>query len=179
MRAEISGHKRAAAANVAVDKLIKSALFNDSQHIACYVAQKNEFDCAPIIHAVWQAKKKCYLPKLTKGHHHNLEFSVYEKNTPLRFNRYNIAEPDSELDFPKDQLDLVLMPLVGFDLRGHRLGMGGGYYDRTFQFVIDQKVVKPFMLGLAYEAQQVPRVPIEKWDVPMNGVLTEERLYLF
>lgn len=167
------------AANAVVDVFIKSALFNNSQHIACYFAQENEFDSFPIINAIWEAKKKCYLPMLSKKQNNTLEFGIYEKNTALKFNRYHIAEPDVLLDFPKDQLDLVLMPLVGFDLKGHRLGMGAGYYDRTFQFVRDQQVLKPFMLGLAYESQKVPHVPTEHWDLTMNGVLTEKRLYLF
>lgn len=169
-------HVRIAAAGEAVRVLEENILFKDSEHIACYFAQENEFDCTPIIHAVWRAKKKCYLPLLLKN---SLEFGIYEKNTPLRLNRYNIAEPDVASNFPKDQLDLVCMPLVGFDLDGHRLGMGGGYYDRTFEFIRDQHVAKPFMLGLAYEAQRLPRVPVESWDIPMDGVLTEKQLYIF
>lgn len=71
------------------------------------------------------------------------------------------------------------MPLVGFNLQGHRLGMGGGYYDRTFQFLRDETIHKPFMLGLAYELQKMEYIPVDPWDISMDGVLTEEKLYLF
>ena len=132
---------------------------------------------APIMTAIWEAKKNCYLPILSKSQ--TLVFGAYESHTMLKTNRYHIPEPDISSYFPLEQLDLVLMPLVGFDLQGHRLGMGGGYYDRTFQFLLDKKIRKPFMLGLAYELQKVEHIPMDSWDISMDGVLTEEKLYLF
>lgn len=160
-----------------MNRLVNSTLFKHSQSIACYFAVENEFDCAPIITAIWDAKKNCYLPILSKTS--TLAFGAYESNTILKLNRYHILEPDTSSYFPLEQLDLVLMPLVGFDLQGHRLGMGGGYYDRTFQFLHDKTSHKPFMLGLAYELQKMEHIPVDPWDISMNGVLTEEQLYLF
>jgi 5-formyltetrahydrofolate cyclo-ligase len=130
-----------------------------------------------MIEAIWDAQKNCYLPILSKTS--TLEFALYDGHTVLKHNRYRILEPETSLYFPSDQLDLVLMPLVGFDLQGHRLGMGGGYYDRTFKFLQDNTIRKPFMLGLAYELQKMEQIPVDPWDISMDGVLTEEQLYLF
>lgn len=160
-----------------MNRLIDTILFKNSQSIACYFAQDSEFDCTPIIKAIWRAKKNCYLPILSKSQ--SLSFGAYESDTILKKNRYHIPEPDTSWYFPLEQLDLVLLPLVGFDLQGHRLGMGGGFYDRTFQFLRGKTTPKPFMLGLAYELQKIEHIPIDPWDVSMDGVLTEEKLYLF
>lgn len=167
------------AASMAANRLVNTPLFKKSRHVACYFAQENEFDCAPIIQEVWRTKKKCYLPILSKRKHGSLEFCLYQKDTPLILNRYHIAEPDAVSLFPPDQLDLVIMPLVGFDLEGHRLGMGGGYYDRTFYFLRKNDSPRPFMLGLAYEVQYYSTILTEEWDVAMDGMLTEKKLYLF
>ncbi len=177
IRNNISNHIRFAAAYAATNRLVNASLFKESQHIACYFAAESEFDCAPMMTAIWDAKKSCYLPILAKTS--TLAFGVYENHTILKPNRYHILEPDTSSYFPLEQLDLVLMPLVGFDLQGHRLGMGGGYYDRTFQFLRDKTIRKPFLLGLAYELQKMDNIPIDSWDVGMDGVLTEEQLYLF
>lgn len=160
-----------------MNRLIRTTLFKHSQHIACYFAVKNEFDCAPIMKAIWEAKKNCYLPILSTSK--TLNFGLYESHTSLKTNRFHVFEPDVSSYFPAEQLDIVLMPLVAFDLQGGRLGMGGGYYDRTFQFLHHKTSRKPFILGLAYEFQKMKHIPIDLWDVSMDGVLTEEKLYLF
>lgn len=160
-----------------MNRLVNTELFKHSQHIACYFAEKSEFDCAPMISAIWETKKNCYLPILSETN--TLEFAIYDSHTTLNLNRYRILEPDTSSFFPLDQLDLVLMPLVGFDLQGHRVGMGGGFYDKTFQFLLNKTIHKPFLLGLAYEAQKIECIPSDPWDISMNGVLTEDELYLF
>jgi 5-formyltetrahydrofolate cyclo-ligase len=71
----------------------------------------------------------------------------------------------------------VLLPLVAFDPQGGRLGMGGGYYDRTFAFLNGQKGgQKPKLIGLAHHFQQIPKLPIESWDVPLNAIVTDEQV---
>ena len=167
------------AAAEAANHLLTTALFTTSQHIACYFAQGKEFDCSHIIKAIWYAQKNCYLPVLSSDENKTLEFVRYQESDPLRFNRYNILEPQNTIALAPQQLDLVLMPLVGFDFHGNRLGMGGGYYDRTFHFMMGKPQKKPYLLGLAYEIQQMTPLPSEPWDVPLDGVLTEKALYSF
>lgn len=94
----------------------------------------------------------------------------------LKLNTYGIPEPDARLPISARTLDLLLVPLVGFSREGHRLGMGGGYYDRTFKELGAWK--KVFKLGVGYEFQQT-EFPVEHWDQPLDGVVTERELLVF
>ncbi len=89
----------------------------------------------------------------------------------LATNRYGIAEPDGTQDVQPADIDLVLVPLVGWDRAGGRLGMGAGFYDRLFQPFAGLE--KPLRIGVAYDLQQLPGVPRDPWDIPLHGVLTE------
>lgn len=76
-------------------------------------------------------------------------------------------------------LDLILMPLVAFDIQGNRLGMGGGYYDRTLEFLKIRRVWnKPFVTGIAYEFQKIDAIAFSSWDIPMNCIITDNNIYL-
>jgi 5-formyltetrahydrofolate cyclo-ligase len=76
-------------------------------------------------------------------------------------------------------LDLVLTPLVAFDAQGHRLGMGGGFYDRSFAYLLrHSRWLRPRLIGLAYDFQRQTRLPHQPWDVPLHAIATDHRLYL-
>ena len=94
----------------------------------------------------------------------------------MQANLFNIKEPSSHTKtIPPSQLDLVFVPLVAFDKRGSRIGMGGGFYDRTFAFKQQETrtVMPPHLVGLAHSFQQVQRIKRNKWDVPLTAVVTE------
>lgn len=167
---------RQSAAIAAASILASDARFIRSHHVACYLASREEFDCEPIIKLIRQTQKNCYLPALKDKH---LEFKHYNLNDPLRLNHYKILEPESSQVIPTPELDIVLVPLVGFDPQGNRLGMGGGFYDRTFAFLRENQTHKPLLIGLAYESQQLPELPPDPWDVRLDAVLTEKRLLNF
>lgn len=150
-----------------------------SQTIACYFAQDNEFDCTPIIEFIWAAKKNCFLPVLSDEAEKTLFFAAYHTPDQLCVNRFNILEPENKVMFPIEKLDIVFTPLVGFDLQGNRLGMGGGYYDRTFAHRRENETDKPYLIGLAYECQYLPDIPEESFDVALDAVLTEKKMYMF
>ena len=148
--------------------LIQQAFFKKSMHIACYIAHRSEVATEACINAIWQAHKMCYLPKLTATG--ALCFAQYKQFDVLEPNRFGIFEPLSAAPTLKAaQLDLVLMPLVAFDHEGNRLGTGGGYYDRTFA-----GASHPLLIGLAYAAQRAGALPKDKWDIPLDGVITEQ-----
>lgn len=153
--------------------LAVSDLFKQSEHIGCYLPFKNEFNSLPVIEAIWHANKNCYLPVLTEKN--TLFFVRYRDSDALHPNRFGILEPKNiTQQIAADQLDLVLTPLVAFDREGNRLGTGGGYYDRTFEFVIEKKPVKPHLIGLAFTFQEAERLPHDPWDICLEGVLTEK-----
>jgi len=86
-------------------------------------------------------------------------------------NRYGIAEPANTEDIRIVDIDLVLIPLVGWDRTGGRLGMGASFYDRLFQPFAESE--RPLRIGVGYELQNVPNIPREPWDVGLHGLLTE------
>ena len=117
------------------------------------------------------------LHPVCKGH---LLFLKFDEHTALVKNKYNIEEPVLACPsvIPSSQLDVILMPLVGFDTKGNRLGMGGGYYDRTLAFT-KRTTNKPLLIGVAHDVQEVERLPIAPWDIPLNAIITPTRLLQF
>ncbi|MGX2042006.1 5-formyltetrahydrofolate cyclo-ligase [Methylocaldum sp. MU1018] len=153
-----------------------------SQRIGAYLGNDGEVETQAIIESLWACGKACYLPILRSSPGRSLWFGRYAPGTVLIPNRFRIPEPsigDDTVDEPW-ALDLVLVPLVAFDLCGNRIGMGGGYYDRTFAYLKDgSKPRSPILIGLAFECQKWDRIPAEAWDVPLDGVITEEAFYTF
>lgn len=165
------------AAHAAAQIFIDSALFQTAQHIACYHALEKEFSANPLIQIICHAQKKCYLPTLQQD---LLHFVAFQPGDNLRKNRYQILEPETIANkTTAEELDIVFLPLLGFDKYGNRLGMGGGYYDRTFAFVTESKIKKPKLIGLAYASQEVEAIPQEPWDIALDAVLTEKKLIHF
>ncbi len=178
MRAQLNESQRQQHASSAAAILTAHPLFIESRHIACYYAVGHEFETDSIIKAVWQAGKSCYLPTLADGK--SLHFAQYNQGDELQLNQHSIPEPvNSSHPVAADKLDLVLVPLLAFDLAGSRVGAGGGYYDRTFAFMYVKQQKGPFLLGLGFELQQSTDIHAEPWDVKLNGVLTEHNLLIF
>jgi len=156
-------------------QLARSRLFQRSRRIACFFPQDGEIDLSFLFSRLFSMGKTAYLPVL---HGKKLWFMPFDASTPFIRNKYGIPEPGLSPDSrcAPQALDLVLTPLVAFDSLGNRLGMGGGYYDRTFAYLRHRRVLtKPILVGVAYAFQQVT-VPLPKnhWDVPLNGVVTED-----
>ncbi|MFO7338238.1 MAG: 5-formyltetrahydrofolate cyclo-ligase [Lysobacteraceae bacterium] len=103
-----------------------------------------------------------------------LRFAPWRPGDPLVTNRYGIPEPDvaPASALPAEAMDLVVMPLVGFDAAGQRLGMGGGWYDRSFAFRLG-RAAPPWLVGAGFDVQQVPRLEPQAWDVVPDAICTE------
>ncbi|MGH1374189.1 MAG: 5-formyltetrahydrofolate cyclo-ligase [Cellvibrionaceae bacterium] len=180
-RRKLSRSQQKAAADNLCRQLTRQPLFIRSRHIALYLPSDGEIDPRPIVKAAWKLGKRCYLPVLKPGRDNQLWFIRYQPTTALRKNRFGIFEPKAQYrcTFPAQFLDLVLMPLVGFDENGGRMGMGGGFYDRAFAFKKDRanSIVKPpYLLGLAHECQRVEQLQLASWDIPLNAIATDQRL---
>ena len=182
-RSELTHAQRLNAAGLLTTRLVASSLFKNSQRIAFYLPNDGEMDITPLITLAWAYNKQCYLPVLGLRNSRKMWFAPYQPDTLLINNRFGIPEPQHNKSarlFKAQSLDLILMPLVAFDSQGHRLGMGGGYYDRTLQFLLHrQQWIKPRLIGTAFAFQQVPQLDNEPWDVPLDGIATDNGLLLF
>lgn len=161
------------------DQLTKDERFKRCRNVACYFANDGEIDPQPIIERAWSLRKKVYLPILSPLKN-RLYFVPYEKHSKLKNNRFNIPEPVCQPSHWKTayQLDLLLLPLVAFDTQGNRIGMGGGFYDRTLAYLqLRQFWKKPILIGLAHEIQKVNNLDSQSWDIPLNYIITEKKRY--
>ena len=148
-----------------------------ARRIAAYLAVNGEIDCTGLIRTAWNRGREVYLPVL---HGEALFFRRYYHNTLLAPNRFDILEPSEEPLLRATALDVVIAPLVAFDQVGNRLGMGGGYYDRTFNFLRYRKSWRhPRLIGFAFDMQGVNSLPAQSWDVPLDAVVTESSKYEF
>ena len=168
-RGEIHSHSHSA-----MTHFVHSDIFLKNQHFACYLSANHEIETQLFIEHLFQYKKKCYLPRLEQDH---MVFAHYTLGDSLTSNQFNILEPTATQHRDAKELDVILAPLVGFDSKGHRLGMGGGFYDRTLENVKGQS--KPMIIGLAFECQRIDAVPTEAWDIPLDAILTENGLEIF
>jgi 5-formyltetrahydrofolate cyclo-ligase len=178
-RRDISAAERARSAESLARRLAASLRVRRARRVACYLANDGEMDLGPVMARLRGCGARVFLPAL---HGDALWFLPFERDTPFAINRFGIAEPDlaARCRCRARDLDLVLMPLVAFDSAGNRLGMGGGYYDRTFAYVKHRLIwKKPLLIGIAYELQRLDSLPSRPWDVPLHGVATEKHLYRF
>ncbi|MBU0455701.1 MAG: 5-formyltetrahydrofolate cyclo-ligase [Gammaproteobacteria bacterium] len=180
-RDQLSLIERTQLAQRAASHLLASDVFRKSQHIACYMAKGAEISAQPMIEAIWRLNKTCYLPVLDPDTAGRLCFMPYDPNDDLVRDRFGIYEPsfDRVRAINVYELDLVITPLTAFDARGHRIGMGGGYYDRTFAFKTTCTAQKPVLCGLAYAFQELPEIHTESWDICLDAVVTEYGLLYF
>jgi len=180
-RRALSAPQRHAAAAGLERIVARHPLFLHSRHIAFYLPNDGEIDLLPLVQRAWQMGKRCYLPVLTPRRHDRLWFAPFKPDTVLVMNRFGIPEPECPWQQMRSvqTLDLILAPLVAFDLAGNRLGMGGGFYDRTLAYLSRRTAWrKPRLIGTAYSFQQVEALPHQPWDVPLQGIATESSLHL-
>ncbi len=156
--------------------LIHSKFYRASRRIASYLAMDAEVDLTLMSAVARRHGKQLHLPVIVAPFHNRLRFAPYAAGAAMRANRFGIPEPNvarSRL-VGGAYLDLVLVPLVGFDGSGTRLGMGGGFYDRSFAFRLPRMLWRrPLLIGVAYEIQRVPQLDRYSWDVPLDNVVTE------
>ncbi|EKO3374262.1 5-formyltetrahydrofolate cyclo-ligase [Vibrio fluvialis] len=147
-------------------------------HIALYLSTDGELDTQPLIEWLWSQGKAVYLPVLHPFSAGHLLFLHYQSSTPMTYNKFGILEPklDQTLVKPVKELDLICTPLVAFDSHGHRLGMGGGYYDRTLaHWFKTGEGAQP--MGLAHDCQHVEQLPTEAWDIPLPKIVTPSQIW--
>ena len=141
--------------------------------LALYFANDGELSPNQAIGELIAAGRNVAVPVMHPFRKGYLNFQLFDASKVMKKNGFGIEEPIlSSVDtVPLSQIDHLFMPLVGFDPQGNRMGMGGGYYDRTLSRV-EQMSVKPKLIGLAHDCQQVEQLPIASWDVPIDMIIT-------
>jgi 5-formyltetrahydrofolate cyclo-ligase len=183
LRARLAAQRKAlgAAERIAAAQGLRRSLeqlpeFLVDENVAGYWACAGELPLNIAIAPLAARGQRFLLPRIGPGR--TLRFVPWQAGDAVQPNRHGIPEPadDGTALSPRD-LDLVLLPLLGFDRRGHRLGFGGGYYDTSFAFLRDAtRPASPLLVGIGYAFQELPAIEPRPWDVALDYVATEREL---
>lgn len=173
-RNALSPREQQLAARRIHERLFEHPRMLTAKRVSLFLSFDGEINTRPLIETLWQQEKEVYLPVIhpfSKGH---LLFLRYEKSSDMTHHPFGILEPklDVRRVLPVSQLDVIVTPMVAFDAQGNRLGMGGGYYDRTLK---NWRQNGPYPIGIAHDCQQVEGLTRESWDVPLPEILTPSR----
>ena len=149
-----------------------------ARRIAYYRANDGEISPQAIVDILQRRDCTAYLPVLHPLKYPRLYFSQHHRLAKLCRNRFDIAEPQLGRNplAAVWTLDIILLPLVGFDRHGNRLGMGGGFYDRTLARLPHNHMKRPLLIGLAHHCQEIERLPTQSWDIPLDIIVTDKEL---
>jgi 5-formyltetrahydrofolate cyclo-ligase len=176
-RVALSASERIAAATAVATHLEEIPEFLTDENIAGYWAVSGELPLAAILGGL-RARSQVYLLPVV-GEDGLLRFAPWRPGIEIATNRFGIPEPvcaPGEL-VAAASLDVVLVPLLGFDRRGHRLGFGGGYYDRSFAFLNDEaRPGRPLLVGIGYAAHDNDAIEPPTWDVRLDYIATDREL---
>lgn len=151
----------------------KNCPLNHVQKIAIYSPNDFEIDTKYIIKFLKNQGFSIYLPVLVGR---ILKFAKIGKR--FKKNKFGIYEPISTQILSPNQMNIIFMPLVGFDKHKNRLGVGAGFYDRTLAFKKRQQNYKnPTLYGLAFNCQEINQLNPQPWDVPLDGIITPTRYF--
>ena len=176
-RAQLSASERLSAAAALAATLEQLPEFLVDAHIAGYWAVRGEMPLLAAFASLRAREQNYCLPILTDSG--VLRFASWRPGAALATNRFGIPEPDVAQDrqIAASDLDVVLVPLIGFDRCGNRLGSGGGWYDRGFAFLHDlPRPARPLMVGIGYHFQEVAKLDAKSWDVRMDFIATDREL---
>jgi 5-formyltetrahydrofolate cyclo-ligase len=171
-RANVPQSERADAAKAAAAHFFQSIVLPPGAIVAAYWPIRDELDCRPVLTQLMDSGQPVCLP-VVLGEEQPLELRLWQEGVPLYPSGFGTLAPPE--DAPHAEPDFVLMPLLGFDRLGTRLGYGGGYYDRT----LDTLSHRPKLIGFAYAVQELEHVPREPHDVPLDAVVTEKGVRVF
>lgn len=166
-------------ASIKVSKLAYNCKFIfNSKNIALFLSFKGEISTYPLILKLWLNKKNVFVPVIHSFQEKQLLFVRFSSNSIVYYNKYNILEPIFNIQdiISVYNLDTIIVPLIAFDKKGVRLGMGGGFYD---VFLKNWKKKNFFPVGLAYNFQLLSSIPRQRWDVSLPVVLTPNKIWIF
>lgn len=173
-RKQLTQFQQDDAATQLAERLLQQVKQYHAKRVALFLSMDGEINTGPAIDALWQMDIAVYLPVIHPFNHKTLLFIRYQPDTPLNRSHLGMLEPQLNCQqvCPLDQLDILFTPLVAFDAKGNRLGMGGGFYDRTLAGHYQHQRSQPQVFGLAHDCQQVDSIPVEPWDIPLAQIIT-------
>jgi 5-formyltetrahydrofolate cyclo-ligase len=170
-RKTLSPVQQETAARAVADHIEQLPAWASAHRIAIYLAADGEIDTSALAARGRAAGKQLYLPVIRSDN--SLAFARWERGATLHPNRYGIPEPPASCTrCGTGALDIIFMPLVGWDRSGGRLGMGGGFYDRSLA-----GSQGPVLVGLAHSCQEVDQLPLDPWDARLDYIATEAALH--
>lgn len=171
-RAGLSAAERELASKNIADAVVRSSWFRRSRFIACYLPMPEEVDTWMLIGRAWRMKKRIFAPIIEKNF--TMRFREITAESELAVNWYGLAEPTHGQFISPRKLDLVITPVVAFDAKCNRIGMGGGYFDRAFAFLRHRKyLLRPKLVGVAFTCQRVEKIAPNPWDIRLFRVVDE------
>ncbi|HEX9208668.1 MAG TPA: 5-formyltetrahydrofolate cyclo-ligase [Steroidobacteraceae bacterium] len=176
LRLALGPAERAAAECAIRATLVRLGVFRRGAHVALYLPMRGEVDVRPCLEVARRHGSHLYVPRVVSRRRRQMLFAPWNEDGAHRTNAFGILEPGSAAGArPVIGLDVVVLPLVGFDSSGNRLGMGAGFYDRALRRRLDRSTTwrRPRLIGVAYACQQLPVIPASPWDVPLDLVVTE------
>jgi 5-formyltetrahydrofolate cyclo-ligase len=177
-RRAISGQARRDAALRIARRIDAARWLRPGRRIGLYLSMPDEVDTAAVL--LLARRRGCHIavPRITSIRHNRMRFEELEG--PLRRGAFGINEPGPGTPRPARMLDVVFMPLVGFDLQGNRIGMGRGFYDRYFAHRARMRLwQRPLLVGIAYDEQCVPVLHPAVHDVPLDALVTQSSVLRF
>lgn len=173
----LSALQQEESAKLIAEKLSLLKSIKQAKKVALYLANDGELNLTYFINWCWQQNIAVYLPVIHPFSKNHLLFIRYHQHSEMINNKFGIKEPKITVPniIPTKELDIIFTPLVAFDEQGNRLGMGGGFYDRTLAYLPTSCRV----IGLAHELQKVAQLPVESWDIPLAEIITPQKRYIF
>lgn len=178
-RRSVSGRRRRRWEALIARRIARLPAYRTASFIAVYLSFDGEVDLSHLLQEAAAAGKTILLPVIQRRSGSRMCFRRYRPGDHVRRNRFGIREPclSGRIQIRPSRIGLVLMPVVGFDVSGTRLGMGGGFYDRYFARLRERPGLHNRLVGIAFECQKVDALPRCSWDVPMAMVVTEKHVY--
>lgn len=176
-RRKLPRSERREAQRAIVRNLQRISAYRRARNLAVYLGVDGEVDLGTIVEHARSSGKAVFVPVLAQN---GLRFVETDPCRTLLRNRFGIPEPMDGRRIDPRALDVVLAPLVAFDAHGNRLGMGKGYYDRSFRFLKSRRCwCKPKLIGIGFDFQRIELLRPQQWDVPLWGAVTSTRVDYF
>ncbi|GAU78009.1 5-formyltetrahydrofolate cyclo-ligase [Fusibacter sp. 3D3] len=175
-RSSLSEQERTTYSDLIMSYLVHSEIFTKASQVASFLDFRDEVCMSPINDYILKTQKSLCLPYIDMKNK-IMTFHAVNAISDLKLSPYGILEPDPKRHTQIDlkSIDLVLTPGVAFDMKGFRLGYGGGFYDRFFE-KISPDVPR---IGVAFSLQQLDVIPVESHDLPLTALITEKGIHWF